>query len=205
MSDQKPFLPLTLVDWLEVCAKVLLIAGAIVGAAWAYFEYLQKEEQQRIEGSLGYVKRFSEGSMLESTNRIDSTWYAYREQLLRLQHSSSEAAYLQRYYQLVMSVVERTPIPARDGVPARGIVGDVNAVESFFSELQICVNSGLCDGKAAHAYFDSYAQRFYCLHEPYLSWKAANYYPGYGKDLAQFAARDPLACRKNAGVQPPRQ
>lgn len=194
MSDAPSFLPSSLIEWLEACAKMLLIVGSVVGAGWAYFEYLNKEEQRRIEGSLVYVKRFSEGSLLESTKRIGHAWYANREALLRLKDSSSEAAYQQRHRQLVMSVIERFPVPDKDGTPAHGVVGDVDAVVSFFSELVICMKANLCDAKSAHAYFDSYAQRFYCLHQPYLSWKATTYSSDFGKDLAQFAARNPQAC-----------
>lgn len=195
MTTPAPFLPATLNDWLEACAKVLLMVGALVGAGWAYFEYLHKEDQRRIEGSLSYVKRFSEGAMLESTKRIGSAWYANREPLQRLQNSSSDATYRRRHHQLVMSVVELHQIADKDGLSTRGVVGDVDMVVSFFSELLICVKSDLCDAASAHAYFDSYAQRFYCLHEPYLSWKAANYAANFGKDLAEFALRDPQACR----------
>lgn len=87
MSDTKTFLPASLLDWLEVCAKCLLIVGTLVGAGWAYFEYRHKEEQRRIEGSLSYVKRFSEGSLLETTRRIGTAWYSTQPQLQKLQES----------------------------------------------------------------------------------------------------------------------
>lgn len=195
MSDHTSFLPSTLIDWLEACAKVLLMVGAVVGAGWAYFEYSHKEAQRRIEGSLGYVKRFSEGALLESTKRIGNAWYANQDALLRLRDSASDAAYRRRHYQLAMNVIERVAVPDKSGTPTYGIVGDVDAVVAFFSELLICVKADLCDGRSAHVYFDSYAQRFYCLHEPYLSWKAANYSSDFGQNLAEFAGRDPQRCR----------
>jgi len=195
-----PFLPATLNDWLEACSKVLLIVGALVGAGWAYFEYLHKEDQRRIEGSLSYVKRFAEGSMLESTKRIGSVWYANREPLRRLQDSSSDAAFAQRHQQLVMSVVELYAVPDKDGLSTQGVVGDVDTVVAFFSELLICVKAELCEGKSAHAYFDNYARRFYCLHEPYLRWKAANYSSSFGKDLAEFVGHDIQTCRDKGNL-----
>jgi len=197
MSNPTRFLPSTLIDWLEVCAKVLIIAGALVGAGWAYFEYVQKEHQQRIEASLGYVKRFSEGALFESTKRIANAWYGNQQVLSRLQHASSEAAHRQRHRQLVMNVVERVSGTDKDGRPTYGIADDVDTVVSFFSELMICIRADLCDRKSAHAYFDNYARRFYCLHEPYLNWRAANYASDFGKDLAEFATRTPQDCQKS--------
>ena len=196
MSNAKTFLPASLIDWLEVCAKSLLIVGTLMGAGWAYFEYRHKEEQRRIEGSLSYVKRFSEGSMLDTTRRIGTVWYSTQPQLQKLQESASGADYERRHRQLVLSVVERGFTEEKEGKISRGIVTDVDAVVAFFSELVICVNAGLCDGPSAHAYFDDYARRFYCLHEPYLTWKAANYSAEFGKDLARFASRDAEQCRK---------
>lgn len=197
MSAPAPFLPSTLLEWLEASAKALLIVGTVVGAGWAFFEYRNKEEQRRVEGSLGYVKRFAEGSLLESTKRIGNAWYSSQAALQRLQDSATEEEYRQRHYQLAMTVVERVALPDGEGTTTYGIVADVDAVVAFFSELSICVRAKLCDGKAAHAHFDTYAQRFYCLHEPYLSWKAASYSSAFGKDLAEFGGRDPTACRKS--------
>jgi hypothetical protein len=196
VSDSASFLPSTLVDWLEACAKVLLIVGTVIGAGWAFFEYRHKEEQRRVEGSLGYVKRFSEGSLLESTKRIGNAWYTSQAALQRLQDSATEDEFRQRHHQLAMTVIERVALTDGEGKATYGIVADVDAVVAFFSELLICVKADLCDGRTAHAYFDTYAQRFYCLHEPYLSWKAANYSSAFGKDLAEFGARDLQACRK---------
>nr|WP_315428174.1 hypothetical protein [uncultured Albidiferax sp.] len=189
------FLPETFIDWLEACAKTLVIVGTVVGAGWGYFEYRHKEEQRRIEGSLTYVKRFSEGNMLESTRRIGSVWYSAQSQLQKLQDSPPGDEYARRHRQLVMSVIEHGSVEDKDGKITRGVVADVDAVTAFFGELAICVNAGLCESQTAHSFFDDYARRFHCLHEPYLVWKAADYSSDYGKDLATFATRDSQKCR----------
>lgn len=197
MSDAPtPFLPVSLADWLEVCAKVLLIVGTLVGAAWAYLEYSHKEDQRRIEGTLGYVKRFSEGNLAESTRRIGGLWYASQNQLQHLRDTAAGADFQRRHQQLVMSVIEQGVLVDKDGKASRGAVADVDAVTTFFSELAICVKARLCDATSAHAFFDDYARRFYCLHEPYLTWKAEHYSASFGQNLAGFAAVDPRKCHE---------
>ena len=199
MSDQAPaqFLPTSLNDWLESLAKVVLVAATLIGGFWAYFEYMHKEQQRRVEQTLAYVKRFSEGVVFEASTRIGSVWYANYDRLQNLASTppSPEKEFKDRHRQLVMTVVERGIWEASDGKRGRGLVQEIDAVTAFFSELKVCIDAQLCDDGTARVYFGDYARRFYCLHEPYISWKASAFSAGFGQQLAGFALIDAKPCR----------
>nr|AGO88286.1 protein of unassigned function [Methylobacterium oryzae CBMB20] len=183
-----------LLDTLEAVSKILLIIGTLVGGGWAVYEYLEKKQDVRIAESIGYVKRFSSEPLIGAQNRIGQAWYAARSQLQILAATpvASSEEFAKRKRQLVMSVVEASPVSLGSG-KQRGIVSDADLIVGFFDELHICMTSNLCDKKIAQGFFRPYVERFYCLHEPFLVWKSKNYSAGYADSMRKDFA-PPSGC-----------
>jgi|GEM_PF-7026334 len=183
-------------DRLEAVSKILLILATLIGGAWAVVEYFEKKQDARVAETLGYVRRFSSDPLQAAQTRIGMAWYAVRDHVRTLGNTpvSSGEEFARRKRQLVMTVVEGTAVPVAGSGARTGLVADLDLLVGFFSELQVCVRTGLCDRQTAEDYFRTYARRLYCVHEPFIEWKAKSYSQGYGGDLRAFTLPAAEAC-----------
>jgi hypothetical protein len=172
-------------DQLEGVSKILLIMGTLGGGIWAVFQFRDAQKGARITRTLAYVERFNKDHLLDSRVRLGRTWYNLRDYVARVSEGGrDDADYNQRLSQLVFQVVEHAPVELPDGKKAEGLVGDLDQLQGFFGELQICIEGTLCDKETADSYFADYAQRFYCLHKPFIDYKQRDYDSSYGVKLA---------------------
>lgn len=182
-----PAMSKTVLDQLEGISKILLIVGTLIGGIWALFQFADAQHAARVTRTLGYVERFNKDNVLDARMRLGRTWYNLRDLVARVNDGSrDDPDYKQRLSQLVFQVVEKAPVELSDGKKAVGLVGDLDQLQGFFGELQICIEGKLCDKATADSYFADYAQRFYCLHEPFIEYKQQNYDSSYGVKLAAF-------------------
>jgi hypothetical protein len=183
-------------DRLEAISKILLIAGTLIGGIWAIREYFDKKHDSRVAETLGYVRRLSSDPLLAAQTRIGLAWYAVRDRVRILESTpvASAEEFANRKRQLVMMVVDKAVVPLSATMTQRGLVSDIDLVVAFFAELQVCADAGLCDRPTANSYFQPYAKRFYCVHEPFIEWKSASYSRGYGNELRTFAFSNGRNC-----------
>jgi hypothetical protein len=181
---------------LEAISKILLIIATIVGGGWAIYEYLEKKQDARIAESIGYVRRFSTEPLIGARTRVGQAWFASRAQLQTLATTpvASPDEFKRRKRQLVMGVVESAQFVTTSSTTQRGIVAEVDLIIGFFDELRVCVMSRLCDRKTTYDFFKPYAERFYCLHEPFLDWKDRAYSNGYGSALRAMFITGTAGC-----------
>lgn len=151
-EDQKKF-PLLLT--LNIVVKV----GAIFATLFAIFQYLAAREDRRVERSLGYVSRFSDhGSAIGMARlQVSAALWANETQLLRLKDV------LQRLPEdegiaLRARFIEKLMQGGGDAAPIRVAL---DPIVSFFDELQVCIDTNLCDGQAADAFFQDYVITFW--------------------------------------------
>ncbi len=183
-----------ILDRLEAISKLLLILGTIVAGIWAIFEYFEKKHDARVSKTLGYARRCSTDPLQAAQTRIGMAWYAAREPLNILETTPVTSAdeFAARRRQLVMMVVQNSVTSTS---PKQvGLVSDLDLLVGFFSELQVCITSKLCDPETANNYFRPYAGRLYCLHEPFIQWKDQHYSHGYGSELRTLAALPAGTC-----------
>ena len=177
----------TVLSQIEGVSKILLIVATLAGGVWAVVQYADARHAARVTRTLEYVERFNKDNVLRARMRLGRTWYNLRGYVAKVSLGSRDAAdYEQRLRQLVFTVVENAPVELDDGSKAKGLVGDLDQLQSFFGELEICIEGSLCDKETADAYFSDYATRFYCLHEPFISYKQRDYDSSYGVRLNVF-------------------
>lgn len=185
-----------LLDRLEAIAKILLIFGTLAGGIWAVVEYFEKKHDGRIAEMLGYVRRFSTDPLLAAQTHIGMAWYSVRGSVRMLEDTpvSSAQEFADRKRQLVMMIVDKSLVPISSSFTQKGLVPDLDLLVAFFAELQVCVETELCDSPIAKRYFQSYAMRLYCVHEPFIAWKSSSYSEGYGDGLRKFALQGAKSC-----------
>jgi hypothetical protein len=196
---------LTVKEWLdrlEAISKILLILGTLATGLWVIVEYLDKKSDARVAETLGYARRFSTDPLQAAQTRIGMAWYAARAslQLLATTPVRSADEFAARRRQLVMMVVQNSVTSTSP--KQTGIVSDLDLLVGFFAELHVCITSKLCDRETANNYFQSYARRLYCLHEPFIQWKDQNYSRGYGNELRTLAALPGNTCAVAARPAP---
>ncbi len=181
---------------LETISKILLILGTIVGGFWTVREYIEKKHDARVAETLGYVRRFSADPVLTAQNRIGMAWYAIRDAVRTLESTpvASAEEFGKRKRQLVMMVVNGGVVPQSASITQKGLVSDLDLLVGFFSELQVCVDAELCDRSTAIRYFQDYARRLYCVHEPFIAWKNSSYSKGYGSEVRKLTLKDGETC-----------
>lgn len=182
-------------DRLEAVSKILLIFGTLAAGAWAVLEYTDKKNEAKVAETLGYARRLSSDPLLTAQSRIGTAWYAVRDSVRALEATpvASAEEYAKRKRQLVMMVVDKTAVPSSSTLQ-KGLVSDLDLLIGFFAELQVCIDAGLCDRRIATNYFQPYAKRLYCVHEPFIEWKKSSFSEGYGDELRKFALRDGKTC-----------
>src|SRR5258708_29116052 len=134
-----------ILDRLEAISKLLLILGTIVAGIWAIFEYFEKKHDARVSKTLGYARRCSTDPLQDAQTRLGMAWYAAREPLNILEPTPVTSAdeFAARRRQLVMMVVQNSVTSTS---PKQvGLVSDLDLLVGFFSELQVCITSKLCD------------------------------------------------------------
>jgi hypothetical protein len=178
-----------ILDRLEAISKILLIIGTIAGGFWAIREYFDKKHDARVAETLGYVRRFSSDPPLAAQTRIGMAWYSVKDALRTLEETpvSSAQEFVDRKRQLVMMVVEKSVVPVSASTNQKGLVSDLDLLVGFFAELQVCIEAQLCDTPVAKKYFQPYAVRLYCVHEPFIVWKSKAYSQDYGDELKKLA------------------
>ncbi|MCP3392018.1 hypothetical protein NLM27_24805 [Bradyrhizobium sp. CCGB12] len=178
-----------ILDRLEAISKILLILGTLAGGLWAVREYFDKQHDARVAETLGYVRRFSTDPLQAAQTHIGMAWYSVKDVLRTLEETpvASPEEFANRKRQLVMSVVDKSVIPLSSSVTQRGLVPDLDLLVGFFAELQVCLDAQLCDAHVAKKYFQPYATRLYCVHEPFIVWKSKAYSQGYGDELKKLA------------------
>jgi len=119
--------------------------------------------------------------------RIEETWFAFRDFITQVRTESiSPEDWRERLSQLVLQTVYRAPVRLPDGHIQKGLGEDIDRVQGFFGELQICIEANLCDKKTADSYFINYATRFYCLHKPFIQANRKNYDSSYALKAEEF-------------------
>jgi hypothetical protein len=174
---------------LEAISKILLIIGTFAGGFWAIREYFDKKHDARVAETLGYVRRFSSDPLLAAQTHIGMAWYSVKDVLRTLEETpvSSPEEFASRKRQLVMTVVDKSVVPLSSSANQKGLVSDLDLLVGFFAELQVCIDTQLCDASVAKKYFQPYAMRLYCVHEPFIVWKTKAYSQGYGDELKKLA------------------
>lgn len=178
-----------ILDRLEAISKILLILGTLAGGFWAIREYFDKKHDARVAETLGYVRRFSSDPLQAAQTHIGMAWYSVKDVLRTLEETpvASPEEFASRKRQLVMTVVDKSVVPLSSSANQKGLVPDLDLLLGFFSELQVCLDAQLCDRAVAKKYFQPYAQRLYCVHEPFIVWKTKSYSQGYGDELKKMA------------------
>jgi len=176
----KAFWPQTAVEWVELVGKCILIIGVLS----AIYQYFDVKRENRVKETMAQLQVFSRDPLLATRLKLGNVWESYQPQLLQLKQRS------------VMSEEDKTLIQAKIVIPViqqNQLQREIGSLVDFFDNLSICVQSRICDGKVAKAFFGSYAQSFYELHQPWIE-KQRKTVPHYACHLEVFVDLQKKEC-----------
>ena len=168
----------------DTLSKFVVVAATIIGGGWGIWQYSERLKEGRVTETLSYIANFSDDRHFEARAEISEAWFDARATLRHLETRpvSSGAEFELRKQQFVLDLVV-------NGMGKAPVFSSVDIVVEFFSQLEICVENQICDEETALNFFASYADQFWSLHEPYITWKRAQFNATYAEGIEYFIKR----------------
>jgi hypothetical protein len=171
--------PRTLIEQVEIFAKITLIVGALIAAR----EYFDQRSDMRVARSLEFVLRFDNPEYLGPRQAVGR---ALSQKARELRDGATDASEGEPDPALIKARAEQAAMSiVLDGNDGKGLESEVGQIAGFFSSLQICIERTICDADTAHAVFDSYARSFWRNFRPYFE-DAQTMAPEAGRGLQKF-------------------
>lgn len=181
-QNEKPFLPTTLMEYLQIVGGALAMASAIAAAGG----FLITRNDLRVERTLRLFERFDSEALLAAQKDLAAISAKATSLVERIDESpgldglSPEELGAQRAKLIVAAAYVKTESGQDD------LASSVGQVVGFFDGLNICVERAACDADTAHAFFDGYAVAFWETFGPVIAHERANRRPGFGRGMEEF-------------------
>lgn len=172
--------PRALID----AAKVLGAMGLSVSALFAAWQYGVSRHDLHVAQTFALVDKFEgdrqTAAQVEAITRAaDAAANARLGREDKAAWTEAERALL-RDRLFVEAVLASRPDHAGD------VPDTILNVMSFFDEIQICVEQGLCDATTAHAFLDPYADSLWTAYAPVTRYMRAGRRPHFAEGLERF-------------------
>lgn len=149
-------------NWLREHEHGIKVTASVLAAAFAWVQYSSHLEEARVEKTLEFYKRFASEPIFSSRISVLESWEALWPRIKQLPtpHSSKEVTALRtQWKELVVTTVNNDA----------KLAAQINTIFDFFSALQVCVESGICDKTSAHELLKGAAEEFYKNYCPYVA------------------------------------
>lgn len=173
-------------DKLESVLRSASLVAISISVMLAAFQYYQSRVDERKERSVALMN-----SWRGSEERV--AYYRLSEALeLRLEASGplvanvTPAALVQIKYNIGEALIEAWST-GEGGYD--GWYGDIDSIFDYFSEVEFCIQAGLCDESLLLSYFGREASDFWEYFQSFAVDRRATYFPDYGASLQSFVER----------------
>jgi hypothetical protein len=170
-------------SWLERIESVFRIASllAISGSAMlAAFQFYQGRIDDRKEGSVDLINRWQSSDAREAYAQLNSALEARLGQTGPITANASLGNAAELNSSLGRIVLQEWS--GGEDAP-EDWARDVDTVFNFYSEVEFCIRSDLCDAPLLTSYFGDEAISFWEYFQWYAEQKRKTFYPDYGMAL----------------------
>lgn len=152
---------------------------ATLSLAITYWEYLQHEQELKIERSLDYFQNFSSSTWIERRAIIDEAFDDLRPKLEELSRSNKNANHIEsEYSKIVLAKVTSEP----------NLRHSIDSLIEFYGGLLTCSRLQLCDEDTIDRFFATPAKTFFRQVHPYLYYLRQDWGDNsLGQELEQYA------------------
>jgi hypothetical protein len=137
--------------WVGENEKQIKIVFTLIAAAYVVFEYQVKIKQDHIANSLEYVRRYADGKIFNSRERLDAFWLSklVMEENQKLQAEPNTTIRIKRYHEIIPHLLRTS-----------GQSHDVYKILQFYRDVGLCVHARRCDRETVCNYFFTDMQSF---------------------------------------------
>ena len=164
--------------FLDFLSRLAILASLVI-AGLQYFAYQQDMQIQR---TLNFVERFQDGPVGQAQRGLTTALRQVEPAVQDIKTSGLEGLGANAAYTEIRRFV------IYESNNGQGVWRDVDTVVLFLEELEVCVETGLCDERVAIQFFADYAEIFVANFEPYLDDRSAMA-PDFGQKVRAFANR----------------
>lgn len=139
-------------SWLGVIAVLL-------GGCYSVFEYIEHKQKVKVQRSLSYVALYRGGKTAEaklSLNQILIDQHIAFNKVLNKTYSDNTSL-SNAYTQLILKITKESSVQR-----------NIEILFSFFEEVAICVERGLCDAEIINSFFTNDAKSLFNSYYPYI-------------------------------------
>jgi hypothetical protein len=172
---------------IEQLARIAASLGVAGAAIFGVIEYIASNEDIRRERSLSFVESWQDDGMIERYTRLQG----FVEQRLHaselppptLPQDALARAYQNLGYAWVLNL---RAVPGPESVLTET---DIDRLTLFFSQMEICVASDLCNARVLAAYFTTEVTSFWQYFQGYARLRREANYTNYGIHVTALVAR----------------
>lgn len=161
-----------------VSLKLLQLLAIVAAGSFALFELTLTRIDRRVDASLEFAERFTEGAVAEHRRELDRAWYARSDEVAALRQVTS-SGYSQRL-EVYQAYFRRNILGGNDGANEVELKLAIAEVADTLDQLASCVLPpkcqwpfcailARCDGTTARQHFCEYVLSFTSLYEPVLA------------------------------------
>ena len=168
-------------------------ALATVGALlWAiifgyYIDYRDTQARSRVDKTLEYVHRFSDGNVADAQTKISAAWNSSLDKLAEYETRVSQKDDKEKTEEELNQEVADYKMLILDVVRERNIEKEIWTIVDVYESISICVDKNICDEETAKEFFLPYGSSFINLHWPYIEeLRVQNNDMDYAADFYKF-------------------
>lgn len=186
-EPQKPEAPKSFFERFERFTRIYASVGVGTAAILGFFQYSAANEDVKRERSLEFVQNWQEDKLIERYTHLQ----VFVEDKLRdtdplpleIDDAATEVMLTNLGYTW-SSQLRSTDTPG-----AKKIENDIDRLTLFFSQMEICAESGLCNESVLEAYFGTEVVSFWQYFSGYAKVRQEDNYIGYGSQVSELVQR----------------
>jgi len=166
----------------EKIGIAVTVFGAILASIELYSRFKFEPEGKRADQTLTFMERFDSDRLVSARREINALLDAADEFI----DENIEANELTDSGEDTETVVDLLLVEFFFRSESGDVSEPLVQVVSFFGQLQVCIETELCDRSTAHDFLDTYASTFWQRFEPVVERARTEGRPGFASEMERF-------------------
>lgn len=146
-------------DKLDAIKSWLGVITIVLGGCYTVLEYVEHKQSVKVQRSLSYVEKYRSSNTAEAKLSLNQLLIDNNEQLNNL---------LLKKYENSVDLAEAYNLFVLDIVKPSLIQRNIEILFSFYEEVAICVERGLCDNEITQSFLSNDAKTMFNSYYPYI-------------------------------------
>lgn len=180
------------ISWsrVESAARIFASVSVAIAALVGVWQYVESNREIKRERSLEYVRLWRDGEPLVQFTNVQ------RFLEVRIAESDQSFNELEKLSKDVRTLAlgnfgARVSLELKNSQHenSQQIANAIHRLTLFFGQIEICIDSNLCDAKVLESYLGDEVRSFWLYFKGFAQVRRENNYPGYGGTVDSLVAR----------------